>query len=79
VRQGEVREAAKWKETVAACMCSVHGCVWWRGHVLAVCIGGGLTRSFVECGSGVAWVRLHVDVAAVAVRTRAHFGSELEA
>jgi hypothetical protein len=27
-----------------------------------VCIGGGLTGSTFECGGGVAWVRLHVDV-----------------
>ena len=29
---------------------------------MAVCIGGGLARSFVKCGSGMVWVRLNVDV-----------------
>jgi len=53
-------------------VCGVRGHVWRR--VLAV----GSLGAF-ECGGGVAWVRLRVDVAAVAVRTRAHFGSELEA
>ena len=27
-----------------------------------MCVGGGLTGSAFECGSGMAWVRLHVDV-----------------
>ena len=25
-------------------------------------VGGRLTRSFVDCGGGVAWVRLNVDI-----------------
>jgi hypothetical protein len=29
---------------------------------LAACVGGGLARSFVECGGGMVWVRLNVDV-----------------
>ena len=27
-----------------------------------MCVGGGLTRSIIKCGSGVAWVRLNVGV-----------------
>jgi hypothetical protein len=30
--------------------------------VLAACVGSGLARSFVDCGGGVAWVWLNVDV-----------------
>jgi len=33
-----------------------------KGVCLAACVGGGLARSFVDCGGGVAWVRLNVDV-----------------
>jgi len=27
-----------------------------------VCVGGGLTRSIIKCGGGVAWVRLNVGI-----------------
>ncbi len=27
-----------------------------------MCIGSGLTRSIIECGGGVAWVRLNVGI-----------------
>jgi hypothetical protein len=58
-----VREVAKWKGTVVACVHGVHVCVWWQGRALAACVGGRLARSFVECSSGgVAWVWLNVDV-----------------
>jgi hypothetical protein len=77
--QGKAREVVKWKGTAAACMCGMRGCVWWQGYALVVCVGGRLARSFVECGGGVAWVRLCVDMAVVAVRMRAHFSSELKA
>ena len=30
--------------------------------MLAACVGGGLARSFVDCGGGVAWARLYVDI-----------------
>ena len=63
--QGEAwaRERVKWKGTAVACVCGMHGCVWWQGHALVACIGSGLTRSFVECGGGgMVWVWLNVDV-----------------
>jgi hypothetical protein len=51
------------KETAAARVCGVRGCVWRRGRAWAACVGGGLARSFVECGGGgVAWVWLNVGV-----------------
>jgi hypothetical protein len=54
---------AKWKGTAAAGVCGVHGCVWWQGCALVACVGGGLARSFVECGgSGMVWVWLNVGV-----------------
>ena len=30
--------------------------------MLVVCVGGVLTRSFVNCGGGIVWVQLNVDV-----------------
>jgi hypothetical protein len=60
-RRGE--RDGRMKGNAVACVCGVCGCVWRRGHALAACIGGGLTRSFVKGGSGgMVWVWLNVDV-----------------
>ena len=73
VRQGVDKEIGENERNRAwRRVCSVRGHVW--RHVLAA----GSLGAF-ECSGGLAWVRLRVDMAAVAVRMRAHFGSELKA
>jgi len=58
---------------------SIHMWHAWLCLAVRACIGSRLARSCVKCGSGVVWVRFCVDMVVVAVRTRAHFGLELEA
>jgi hypothetical protein len=60
------RNRARWR------VCGVRGRVW------RCVLAAGSLEAF-ECSGGMVWVRLCVDVAVVVVRTRAHFGSELEA
>jgi hypothetical protein len=57
-RRGEGRIVERKGLVVAACV--RHS---WLCLVAArTCVGGGLARSFVDCGGDVAWVRLKVDV-----------------